>query len=170
MDEELSRLSQLGEPTRRAIYLHIAGSTDAVSRDDAARAVGISRKLAAFHLEKLLGAGLVEAVYRRLTGRTGPGAGRPAKLYRASAQVGRIRGRVGLLEELAERGYAPKPGADEIVLATCPFEKLVAEHGRVVCEVNRELVERVRVRSGEAALDAILDPAPGRCCVLLRAS
>jgi len=46
--------------------------------------LGISRPLAAFHLDKLLAAGLLQAEFRRLTGRNGPGAGRPAKLYRRS--------------------------------------------------------------------------------------
>jgi predicted ArsR family transcriptional regulator len=55
-----------------------------VSRDDAAAAVGIQRQLAAFHLDKLVDAGLLDTSYRRLSGRTGPGAGRPAKLYRRS--------------------------------------------------------------------------------------
>ncbi len=81
-DEELTRLAALGEPTRREIYDHVAASGREVSRDEAARAVGVSRKLAAFHLERLLQSGLLEAVYRRMTGRSGPGAGRPAKLYR----------------------------------------------------------------------------------------
>jgi len=55
-----------------------------VGRDEAARAVRISRALAAFHLDKLVGHGLLDTSYRRLTGRRGPGAGRPAKLYRRS--------------------------------------------------------------------------------------
>jgi predicted ArsR family transcriptional regulator len=86
VDEQLAKLAVLGEPTRRAIYRHVLASPGEVSRDEAARAAGVSRKLAAFHLERLLDAGLVEAVYRRLTGRSGPGAGRPAKLYRPSSQ------------------------------------------------------------------------------------
>src|SRR5204863_9201749 len=53
-------------------------------RDEAASAVGISRGLAAFHLDRLVEGGLLTAEFRRLSGRTGPGAGRPAKLYRVS--------------------------------------------------------------------------------------
>lgn len=53
-----------------------------VSRDEAAKAVGVSRALAAFHLDRLVEGGLLVPEYRRLSGRTGPGAGRPAKLYR----------------------------------------------------------------------------------------
>ncbi|HEX6489507.1 MAG TPA: helix-turn-helix domain-containing protein [Candidatus Dormibacteraeota bacterium] len=86
--EQLDAVELLGEPVRRALYLHVARQPGEVSRDQAAAAVNVSRELAAFHLDKLVGAGLLEPVFRRLTGRTGPGAGRPAKLYRrAAAQV-----------------------------------------------------------------------------------
>jgi predicted ArsR family transcriptional regulator len=53
-----------------------------VGRDEAAWAVEITRAAAAFHLEKLVEGGLLEADYRRLSGRRGPGAGRPARVYR----------------------------------------------------------------------------------------
>ena len=52
------------------------------SRDEAAAALGVGRPVAAFHLDKLVEAGVVEIRFERLTGRSGPGAGRPAKLYR----------------------------------------------------------------------------------------
>jgi predicted ArsR family transcriptional regulator len=59
-----------------------------VSRDDAALAVGISRPLAAYHLDKLVDDGLLEASYQRRGSRRGPGAGRPAKHYvRAHRQI-----------------------------------------------------------------------------------
>lgn len=82
----LEQVAILAEPVRRALYLHVARQPDAVSRDQAAGAVGIDRSLAAFHLDKLVDAGLLEASFRRLTGRSGPGAGRPSKLYRRSAR------------------------------------------------------------------------------------
>ena len=82
LDDQLDSVELLGEPVRRALYLHVAAQPGDVSRDEAAAAVQISRELAAFHLDKLVTAGLLEPVYRRLTGRSGPGAGRPAKLYR----------------------------------------------------------------------------------------
>jgi predicted ArsR family transcriptional regulator len=85
LDEKLAAVGSLQEPVRRALYLYVAGEHDDVSRDQAAEAVGIQRSLAAFHLDKLVEAGLLETSYRRLSGRTGPGAGRPAKLYRRSA-------------------------------------------------------------------------------------
>ena len=78
-------MALLGEPVRRTLYLYVMGQPSEVTRDEAAEAVKVSRDLAAFHLDKLVSAGLLEPVYRRLTGRTGPGAGRPAKLYRRAA-------------------------------------------------------------------------------------
>lgn len=72
----------LGDPVRRRLYRHVAAGPDWVGRDAAAQAVGISRSLAAFHLDKLVDAGLLTASFRRLSERTGPGAGRPAKVYR----------------------------------------------------------------------------------------
>lgn len=84
LDHQLGAIGSLQEPVRRALYLYIASEQDDVSRDQAAEAVGIQRSLAAFHLDKLVEAGLLETTFRRLTGRTGPGAGRPAKLYRRS--------------------------------------------------------------------------------------
>ncbi len=72
----------LAEPTRRALFDYVRGRDDAVGRDDAAEALGIGRPLAAFHLDRLAGAGLLDVEYRRRSGRVGPGAGRPAKLYR----------------------------------------------------------------------------------------
>jgi predicted ArsR family transcriptional regulator len=86
LDERLARLGVLQEPLRRALYLYVAAEGDEVSRDQAAEALGIRRSLAAFHLDKLAGAGLLEVGFRRLTGRSGPGAGRPAKLYRRSSE------------------------------------------------------------------------------------
>ncbi len=83
-DHNLSRLATLADPTRRDLYHYVASQPGPVSREQAARALGISRPLAAFHLDKLLAAGLLQAEFRRLTGRQGPGAGRPAKLYRRS--------------------------------------------------------------------------------------
>lgn len=80
----LEVLAALLEPTRRRLYQYVSAEVGAVSRDQAARALGVSRAMAAFHLDKLVESGLLRAEYRRLSGRTGRGAGRPAKLYRRS--------------------------------------------------------------------------------------
>ncbi len=86
LDDEFGAIALLHEPLRRSLYLYVARRGEDVSRDEAARALGIQRPLAAFHLDKLVEAGLLEATFRRLSGRTGPGAGRPAKLYRRSSR------------------------------------------------------------------------------------
>src|SRR5439155_1139106 len=79
-------IAALDEPTRRSLYELVAAGHDEIGRDQAASAVGISRELAAFHLDRLVDAGLLEVGYRRLSGRSGPGAGRPAKLYRRTSR------------------------------------------------------------------------------------
>ena len=56
-----------------------------MGRDEAAAALNVPRGTAAFHLERLAQCGLLETEFQRRTGRTGPGAGRPAKLYRRAA-------------------------------------------------------------------------------------
>jgi predicted ArsR family transcriptional regulator len=81
----LARVAALGEPLRRGIYLFVASEPEAVSRDQAAERFGVSRAVAAFHLDKLANLGLLDVEFRRPPGRGGPGAGRPAKLYRATA-------------------------------------------------------------------------------------
>ncbi|HJT63144.1 MAG TPA: helix-turn-helix domain-containing protein [Candidatus Limnocylindria bacterium] len=80
--DTISTLALLGEPTRRGLYEFVVQRGTPVSRDEAAAGLGISRELAAFHLERLIRAGLLEAEFRRLGARRGPGAGRPAKVYR----------------------------------------------------------------------------------------
>jgi predicted ArsR family transcriptional regulator len=79
--DDLAALRLLDEPIRRRLYDWVSGQDEPVGREQAAAATGISRALATFHLDKLAAAGLLEASYRRLTGRVGPGAGRPARVY-----------------------------------------------------------------------------------------
>ncbi|ONI69968.1 transcriptional regulator [Kribbella sp. ALI-6-A] len=80
----LQAVAALDEPTRRRLYEYVVAAAEPVSRDDAAAALAIPRNTAAFHLDKLAAEGLLAVVHARRTGRTGPGAGRPAKLYRRS--------------------------------------------------------------------------------------
>lgn len=79
--EPLAGLSSLDDPVRQRLYQYIAACDDPVVRDDAAAAAGISRTLAAYHLDKLAEAGILSVSYARPAGRSGPGAGRPAKRY-----------------------------------------------------------------------------------------
>lgn len=86
-EDELARLAALDEPVRRRLFAYVRSSSEPVSREEAAEAVGISRSLAAYHLDKLAEQDLLTISYRRAEGRTGPGAGRPAKLYVAQGEV-----------------------------------------------------------------------------------
>ena len=82
--EQWESVGVLAEPARRRLYEYVAGEPEAVSREQAAEACSVPVHSVKFHLDKLASAGLLEVDYRRVSGRSGPGAGRPAKLYRRS--------------------------------------------------------------------------------------
>jgi predicted ArsR family transcriptional regulator len=127
LDSGLAALAALTDGVRRAAYRAVlAAGAGPVGRDEVAEALGVGRSLAAFHLDKLVDAGLLEVSYARRSGRTGPGAGRPAKLYRAAAAEHVVsvpprdyRTAAELLAEAVERS-----GAD-----TALFD-VAREHGR----------------------------------------
>lgn len=81
----MDAIAALRDRVRRDLFELVSRSEDPVSRDDAARALGLSRRVAASQLDRLVAEGLLAVTFRRLTGRTGPGAGRPSKLYQRSA-------------------------------------------------------------------------------------
>ncbi len=83
--DQAAGIGALAEPARRALYEYVASQPDAVGREQAAEALGVPVHVAKFHLERLVDEGLLETEFRRLSGRSGPGAGRPSKLYRRSA-------------------------------------------------------------------------------------
>jgi predicted ArsR family transcriptional regulator len=84
--DQLASVGALAERSRRALYEFVAAQRDWVSRDQAADALSIQRGIAAHHLDRLAEEGLLEVEYRRLSGRRGPGAGRPAKIYRRASE------------------------------------------------------------------------------------
>lgn len=77
-------IAALDDALRRRVYLLIRRLGRPVGRDEVATELGVSRNLAAFHLDKLVDRGLLVADYARAPGRSGPGAGRPAKMYEPS--------------------------------------------------------------------------------------
>ncbi len=81
---DLASVSSLEDPVRRRLYDVVSSRPAPVGRDEAASAAGIGRPLAAYHLDKLVESGLLTVTYQRLGERSGPGAGRPAKLYAKS--------------------------------------------------------------------------------------
>ncbi|MUN37669.1 helix-turn-helix transcriptional regulator [Actinomadura litoris] len=107
--DDIDTIALLQDAMRRRLYEYVAAQGREVARNEAAEAVGVGRTLAAFHLDKLAEAGLLEVASRRLTGRSGPGAGRPAKVYRRAAAERGVsvpprdyRTVAGLLAEVAD--------------------------------------------------------------------
>jgi predicted ArsR family transcriptional regulator len=109
---DVASIAALSEPVRRALYRHVVMQDRPVSREDAAAGVGVPHHVAKFNLDKLVADGLLDVEYRRPPGRTGPGAGRPAKLYRRAAR--------DIAVSLPERHYdlAGEVLAEAITIAT----------------------------------------------------
>src|SRR5262245_38638769 len=84
--EQAAGIGALADAVRRALYEYVVAQPDPVGREQAADAAGVALHTAKFHLDRLVDEGLLDVEFRRLGGRSGPGAGRPAKLYRRSAR------------------------------------------------------------------------------------
>jgi predicted ArsR family transcriptional regulator len=142
---EIAAIAVLGEPTRRALYFFVASQPEPVSRDQAAGALSIGRGVAALHLDRLADEGLLDVEFRRLTGRSGPGAGRPAKLYRRSARQVAV--------SLPERRYdlAAKVMADALRRARHESDVVDEALRRAARELGRALAHDTRGSAGRRA-------------------
>jgi predicted ArsR family transcriptional regulator len=142
---QVSRVAALKDPVRRSLYELVASSDEAVGRDQAAAATGVPRALAAFHLDRLAEEGLLEVTFRRLTGRTGPGAGRPAKLYQRSAAEIEVT--------LPPRAYLLAAGlmAEAIERAERRARPVAGELEDAARELGRRLGEEAATRAGTRA-------------------
>jgi len=138
----VSRLSALAEPARRALYRYVAAQPEPVSRDQAGEGVGVPRHTAKFHLDKLVDEGLLTTEFRRLTGRSGPGAGRPTKLYRPSKDEVAV--------SVPERHYdlAGQLMAAAIESATTGGTDVVAELHRAAAQHGGAVAEEATRRTG----------------------
>jgi predicted ArsR family transcriptional regulator len=209
---DLAGLASLDDPARRRLYEYVSDAGRPVSREEAAEAAGITRTLAAYHLDKLAEAGLLTTTYRRPAGRAGPGAGRSAKLYQQAAEelavsvppraygllarllaeaaesdtTGQVRSTLNgvarsvgrqagteaggdLATALRGCGYQPLATPDGgIELRNCPFHRLAQEHRDLVCGLNLALIEGMITGGARSQARAVLSPAPGRCCVVVR--
>ena len=157
----IAAIASLDEPVRRDLYRYVAGRGREVGRDEAARALRISRALAAFHLDKLVQLGLLEAAYRRLSGRQGPGAGRPAKLYRRSTRQLEIT-LPKRRYELAGRLLARALAAQRSPASRRALERAARDFGRTLGQeargdARRSRGRRQRGRPLAAALAALDD-------------
>jgi predicted ArsR family transcriptional regulator len=84
LEQRVAAIATFDLPVRRQLFRFLTDAERPISRDDAAEALDIPRSVAAFHLDKLADVGLVVVHFERTTGRSGPGAGRPTKLYSAA--------------------------------------------------------------------------------------
>jgi len=149
-DEGVAGLASLAEPTRRALYLYVRSQGSAVSRDEAAAGVGVPRHKAKFHLDKLVDDGLLEVEFARRTGRQGPGAGRPAKLYRRATKELSVTlpvRRYELAGQLMARGIAEARN-DGLPVA--------GALGRAAREQGHTLAEAALRQAGDTASEAAL--------------
>lgn len=153
LDHGLDALGVLADATRRAVYHVVAeAGSQPVSRDEVAESLGVGRTLAAFHLDKLVDAGLLEVSFARRTGRAGPGAGRTAKLYRRSATEHTVsvppRAYARAAQLLAEA--AERAGIDETLYA------VARERGRAQASAARSTPTTQRRDRKRAGADEIV--------------
>ncbi len=222
--DSIETIAVLGEEVRRRLYYVVRAARRPVSRDEAATAVGISRKLAAFHLDKLADVGLLRAHF---DGAGRRGVGRRPKVYEpaeaavqvsipvrrhelladilvhgllaedehdsarsAAVEAARRRGidvgaaerekvrpgRLGperalaLAEQLlARNGFEPgRPARHCVRLHNCPFHPLAAAAPELVCGLNHAFLKGMLDGLQAHAVDAVLAPSAGECCVELR--
>ena len=153
-DDRLAALATLNEPVRRRLYDFVAAQPHAVGRDQASESAGVPRSVAAFHLDKLADAGLLEVEFRRPPGKSGPGAGRPAKLYRRAA--GEISLSVperhyDLAGVLLARGVATAEAED--IPPSEGVRRAAREHGR---EVGRRRPGGATANAGRRDIEEVL--------------
>jgi predicted ArsR family transcriptional regulator len=148
IESAASSLAALADPIRRRLYRFVMGEPGAVSREQGAAGVGVPGHTAKFHLDRLVDDGLLDVEFRRLSGKTGPGAGRPAKLYRRS------RRQIAL--SLPQRSYdllstILARGVEEAVAHGTPM-------GDVTSRVSRDEGHRI----GAAAVQEVAEDEPLR--------
>ncbi len=151
-DRDASGIGSLADGVRRSLYLYVCAQPTPVSRDQAAAAVGIPVHQAKFHLDKLEAEGLLDSDYTRLRGRTGPGAGRPSKVYRRADRV--------IAVSLPDREYqlAGRMMADAIAASIATGAPVVEELHRIATGQGRSWVEATPApTSARAALDIAVD-------------
>jgi predicted ArsR family transcriptional regulator len=108
----MDRLHAIGIPELREALTFVRASNGPVTADDLAARLGVHRNVARSRLERLVEASLLDAAFERRTGRSGPGAGRPARTYSTTPELSAIEfppRRYGsliglLLESLPRRG------------------------------------------------------------------
>ena len=136
----VAAIAALDDDVRGALYACVRGAAAPVTREAAAEAVGISRKLAAFHLDKLVEAGLLEAGTEP---RSTPRVGRAPKVYRPAREPIAVcvpPRDPGLLAEVLLDALVSRAGSES---GTAAAARVAEERGRA-----RGRAERDRLRPG----------------------
>lgn len=141
----MDRLDALGDEALRTTVLLVRAARRPQSADDVADRLGISRSVARWRLERLVEAGLVHAGFERRSGRSGPGAGRPAKTYAAAPETSAV--------EFPRRHYETLVGR---LLDALPQRGRAAHLERVGYSFGLELGNAARLRPA-ATIRASLD-------------
>ncbi|WP_330342251.1 helix-turn-helix transcriptional regulator [Streptomyces sp. NBC_00557] len=167
--EDIDAIAALQDPVRRRLYEYVAAQGREVGRNEAAEAAGVTRTLAAHHLDRLAEVGLLESGSRRLSGRSGPGAGRPAKVYtraRAERSVSLpardYRTAAELLAEAAEQA-----GLDAGLCAAARRRGEVLRGSAAPCGGLEEAMEMLAARGYEPRLEAA-EGVPGAAASVVR--
>jgi predicted ArsR family transcriptional regulator len=152
LSDDIARLAALGEPVRRELYRHVIAQDRPISREDAAAGVGVPHHVAKFHLDRLVADGLLDVEFRRPPGRTGPGAGRPAKVYRRSTR--------DIAVSLPERRYdlAGQVLAEAVTIAARGDSSIMDAVSAAAAAAGRRLAETVEPNTAEpdAAVNDLL--------------
>ncbi|MEV7525181.1 helix-turn-helix domain-containing protein [Streptomyces sp. NPDC091371] len=155
--EDIDAIAVLQDPVRRRLYEYVTAQGREVGRNEAAEANGVARTLAAHHLDRLTEAGLLESGSRRLTGRSGPGAGRPAKVYTrargewaVSLPARDYRTAAELLAEAAEQA-----GLDAGLCAAARRRGEALRGSAAPCGGIEEAMEVLAARGYEPHLEAV---------------
>ncbi|MER6401204.1 helix-turn-helix domain-containing protein [Kitasatospora sp. NPDC001603] len=154
---DIDAIALLQDPVRRRLYEYVVAQGREVGRNEAAEAAGVARTLAAHHLDRLTEAGLLESGSRRLSGRSGPGAGRPAKVYTrapgersVSLPARDYRTVAELLAEAAEQA-----GLDSALYAAARRRGEALRGSAEPCGGLAEAMELLAARGYEPRLDTL---------------
>lgn len=144
--ERAAGIGALADPLRRDLYFYVCAQDHPVTSDEAADGLDLPLHKAKFHLNRLADEGLLDVEYARLTGRTGPGAGRPSKLFRRAARE--------IAVSLPEREYelAGRLMAEAIALSADDGTPVLEALGRVAAEHGRTLARGTDVPKTASAL------------------
>src|SRR5581483_4394850 len=98
----MDALEAVGTPELREALAFVRGHPAAVTADQLAAATSVHRNVARNRLDRLAEAGLLVTRFERRTGRSGPGAGRPAKVFAPAPETAAIEFPARHYEDLVE--------------------------------------------------------------------